>query len=65
MSTSARAAGKLRVAFAAVESRDPRFDGWFHVSVATTTGLYCRPNCPAVMPSPRTSGCSPRRSRHR
>ncbi|MFI6504577.1 bifunctional transcriptional activator/DNA repair enzyme AdaA [Nonomuraea typhae] len=37
------------VAFAAMESRDPRFDGWFFVAV-TTTRIYCRPSCPAVMP---------------
>ncbi|MFD9944210.1 DNA-3-methyladenine glycosylase 2 family protein [Nonomuraea sp. NPDC059023] len=37
------------VAFAAMETRDPRFDGWFYVGVATT-GIYCRPSCPAVMP---------------
>jgi AraC family transcriptional regulator of adaptative response / DNA-3-methyladenine glycosylase II len=40
------------VAFAAMESRDPRFDGWFYVAV-TTTGIYCRPSCPAVMPKPQ------------
>ncbi|WP_344476202.1 DNA-3-methyladenine glycosylase 2 family protein [Nonomuraea monospora] len=39
------------VAQAAMESRDPRFDGWFYVAV-TTTGIYCRPSCPAVMPKP-------------
>ncbi|GAA3697451.1 AlkA N-terminal domain-containing protein [Nonomuraea antimicrobica] len=37
---------------AAMESRDPRFDGWFYVAV-TTTGIYCRPSCPAVMPKPQ------------
>ena len=30
----------------AVASKDPRFDGWFFVAV-TTTGIYCRPSCPA------------------
>ncbi len=30
----------------ACESRDARFDGWFFVAV-TTTGIYCRPSCPA------------------
>ncbi|MEV0829366.1 AlkA N-terminal domain-containing protein [Nonomuraea rubra] len=40
------------VAFAAMESRDPRFDGWFYVAV-TTTRIYCRPSCPAVMPKPQ------------
>lgn len=29
----------------AVESRDPRFDGWVTVGV-TSTGIYCRPSCP-------------------
>ncbi len=29
----------------AVESRDPRFDGWILVGV-TSTGIYCRPSCP-------------------
>ena len=35
--------------YAALASRDPRFDGWFYVGV-TTTGIYCRPSCPAVTP---------------
>ncbi|MFG1998358.1 DNA-3-methyladenine glycosylase 2 family protein [Spirillospora sp. NPDC048911] len=35
--------------YAAMESRDQRFDGWFFVAVVTT-GIYCRPSCPAVMP---------------
>ncbi|QSX32555.1 helix-turn-helix domain-containing protein [Shewanella avicenniae] len=30
-------------------SRDPRFDGVFFVGVKTT-GIYCRPICPAVLP---------------
>ena len=30
-------------------SRDPRFDGWFFVGVLTT-GIYCRPVCPARCP---------------
>jgi len=30
-------------------SRDPRFDGWFFVAV-TSTGIYCRPSCPAITP---------------
>src|SRR5437773_8279978 len=33
----------------AVRSRDPRFDGWFFTAVVTT-GIYCRPSCPAVTP---------------
>lgn len=32
-------------------SRDPRFDGWFVVAVRTT-GIYCRPSCPARTPKP-------------
>jgi AraC family transcriptional regulator of adaptative response / DNA-3-methyladenine glycosylase II len=33
----------------AVQSRDARFDGWFFTAVVTT-GIYCRPSCPAVTP---------------
>ncbi len=32
-----------------MQSHDPRFDGWFFVGV-TTTGIYCRPSCPARTP---------------
>ncbi len=35
--------------YGAVKSRDARFDGWFIVAV-TSTGIYCRPSCPAVTP---------------
>lgn len=35
----------------AVRSRDARFDGWFYTAVLTT-GIYCRPSCPAVPPKP-------------
>ncbi|HEY3008178.1 MAG TPA: AlkA N-terminal domain-containing protein [Micromonosporaceae bacterium] len=35
--------------YRAVDSRDPRFDGWFYTAV-TSTGIYCRPSCPAVTP---------------
>jgi AraC family transcriptional regulator of adaptative response / DNA-3-methyladenine glycosylase II len=35
--------------FRAVSSRDRRFDGWFYTAV-TTTGIYCRPSCPATTP---------------
>lgn len=34
------------------QSRDPRFDGRFFVAVKTT-GIYCRPICPAVTPKRR------------
>ena len=33
----------------AIESRDPRFDGWVFRAV-TTTGIYCRPGCAARTP---------------
>jgi AraC family transcriptional regulator of adaptative response / DNA-3-methyladenine glycosylase II len=36
----------------AVQARDPRFDGWFCTAVVTT-GIYCRPSCPAVTPRRR------------
>jgi AraC family transcriptional regulator, regulatory protein of adaptative response / DNA-3-methyladenine glycosylase II len=35
--------------YIAVHSRDPRFDGWFCTAV-TSTGIYCRPSCPATTP---------------
>ena len=37
--------------YRAVDSRDGRFDGWFYTGV-TSTGIYCRPSCPAVTPKP-------------
>ncbi|WUT08444.1 helix-turn-helix domain-containing protein [Streptomyces sp. NBC_00704] len=36
----------------AVRSKDARFDGWFYTAVLTT-GIYCRPSCPAVPPRAR------------
>src|ERR1700731_1654264 len=36
----------------AVQSKDARFDGWFFTGV-TSTGIYCRPSCPAVPPKAR------------
>jgi AraC family transcriptional regulator of adaptative response / DNA-3-methyladenine glycosylase II len=35
--------------YEAVHSRDHRFDGWF-VTAVRTTGIYCRPSCPAITP---------------
>jgi AraC family transcriptional regulator, regulatory protein of adaptative response / DNA-3-methyladenine glycosylase II len=35
----------------AVRSKDPRFDGWFYTAVIST-GIYCRPSCPAMPPKP-------------
>ncbi len=41
--------------YAALVARDPRFDGRFFVGV-TTTGVYCRPICPAR--TPRRERCT-------
>ena len=38
--------------YLAVKSRDPRFDGRLFVAV-TSTRIYCRPVCPAMMPRRR------------
>ena len=35
--------------YRAVASRDARFDGSFYTAVRTT-GIYCRPSCPAITP---------------
>jgi AraC family transcriptional regulator, regulatory protein of adaptative response / DNA-3-methyladenine glycosylase II len=35
--------------YEAIRARDPRFDGWFVLAV-TSTGIYCRPSCPATTP---------------
>ncbi|WP_019200505.1 AlkA N-terminal domain-containing protein [Tsukamurella sp. 1534] len=35
--------------YRAITGRDARFDGQFYTAVATT-GIYCRPSCPAVTP---------------
>lgn len=37
--------------YRAVASRDTRFDGQF-VTAVRTTGIYCRPSCPARTPKP-------------
>ena len=36
--------------YRAVAGRDARFDGWFFTAVRTT-GIYCRPSCPARTPA--------------
>ena len=36
-------------AYRAVAARDTRFDGCF-ITAVRTTGIYCRPSCPAVTP---------------
>lgn len=38
--------------YRAVKSRDHRFDGVFYTGV-TSTGIYCRPSCPAATPAQR------------
>ncbi len=40
--------------YKALTARDPRFDGVFFVGV-TSTGIYCRPICPAR--TPKESNC--------
>ena len=35
--------------YRAVLGKDARFDGWFFTAV-TSTGIYCRPSCPAITP---------------
>ncbi len=35
--------------YAAAMSKDARFDGVFFIGV-TSTGIYCRPSCPVIMP---------------
>ncbi len=51
---SADSAGILRGmdfqhCYRVVQSRDERFDGLFYTGV-TSTGIYCRPSCPAITP---------------
>ena len=41
--------------FSAVSGRDTRFDGQFFTAVRST-GIYCRPSCPARTPKP--ANCS-------
>jgi AraC family transcriptional regulator of adaptative response / DNA-3-methyladenine glycosylase II len=41
--------GDFEHCYQAARSRDPRFDGWFFIAV-TSTGIYCRPSCPAMTP---------------
>jgi AraC family transcriptional regulator, regulatory protein of adaptative response / DNA-3-methyladenine glycosylase II len=35
-----------------MRSRNPRYDGFFFVGVRST-GIYCRPSCPARLPRRR------------
>src|SRR3984957_17123997 len=43
-----------KVCYRALQSRDPRFDGLIFVAV-TSTGIYCRPICPAR--TPKSENC--------
>lgn len=38
--------------YRAISARDPRFDGQF-VTAVRSTGIYCRPSCPARTPKPQ------------
>ena len=44
--------------YRALQGRDARFDGWFFVAVRTT-GIYCRPSCPAITPQRRNVSFHP------
>lgn len=44
--------------YRAVQSKDARFDGWF-VTAVHTTGIYCRPSCPARPPFARNVSFHP------
>lgn len=39
----------VEACYRAVKSKDRRFDGVFYTAVRTT-GIYCRPSCPAITP---------------
>ena len=45
---------EIETCYKALAARDVRFDGLFFVGV-TTTGIYCRPICPAR--TPRADRC--------
>jgi AraC family transcriptional regulator of adaptative response / DNA-3-methyladenine glycosylase II len=49
MGQSVRVIEDFERCYRAVQSRDPRFDGWFFTAV-TSTRIYCRPSCPARTP---------------
>jgi AraC family transcriptional regulator, regulatory protein of adaptative response / DNA-3-methyladenine glycosylase II len=44
--------------YRAAQAKDARFDGWFFLAV-TTTGIYCRPSCPARTPLRRNISVYP------
>ncbi len=45
-------AAEFEARYRVLGSRDRRFDGRFFVAV-TSTGIYCRPSCPAIVPQRR------------
>jgi AraC family transcriptional regulator of adaptative response / DNA-3-methyladenine glycosylase II len=47
-----RDAEEFEALYRVLGSRDHRFDGCFFVAVAST-GIYCRPSCPAIVPKRR------------
>jgi AraC family transcriptional regulator of adaptative response / DNA-3-methyladenine glycosylase II len=47
--TGEEVAGDDDPRYRAMQAHDTRFDGWFFVAV-TSTGIYCRPSCPSVLP---------------
>jgi AraC family transcriptional regulator of adaptative response / DNA-3-methyladenine glycosylase II len=49
MTTTYGAVGDQERCYRAVLGKDRRFDGVFYTAVRTT-GIYCRPSCPAVTP---------------
>ncbi len=49
---SGRRAEDFEARYRVLGSRDHRFDGCFFVAV-TSTGIYCRPSCPAIVPRRR------------
>ncbi len=48
---AANAVADHQACYRAVQARDARFDGRFCTAVVTT-GIYCRPSCPARTPKP-------------
>ncbi len=44
--------GDFETCYRFMRSRDPRYDGYFFVGVLST-GIYCRPSCPARLPKRR------------
>jgi len=49
--TTTRPAMTFDERYRAIDSRDARFDGQF-VTAVRSTGIYCRPSCPARTPKP-------------